>query len=562
MAHLYVAELCTESYILLESPKLVIGRNSNKTKPWELIDNRLLLPYQELSRMQLELSYDGHRLNLANIGRNRVSIILQTRDSTGSEEKSSRRQMVIESNGFLDAVSPPCILSIHSYSLKDHYGTYYYGCSLFPPLDIISIGGMVAPTFQMLEEIDSLLSPSAPRSIQTSHLNIILSRYNCPQLVLAEFIDCTDPRILGPLMDGTKKVVDLEPYYTTLTDILNHIRGARSINGIELSIDPEIYKFEKPPCFPEHQMAYEQVCPQEHASAEYMDNRQSISTEFFLTDVTILSINAKLQSLFAACIPSQSQLNIDILEWAIADPKLVLEDGRLCSQPDLGRLRSYYSRHKYLLIVYEGSESQDWVSSILEPEADKNVLFTLIRNSMGVEKPIYIMSRKQFSGFVYHQDLDHLSHFTFPPSNSQLSHLDICPNEVMSIIGAINSEVEVSKEPSLRQSTPSAAPKHPEDEEVIDISDSESSSPRNPEGSQVKEPTYPSASQSQELPIYGDRKVIKVGLPVLRIINGYGVIDCNDVSMSIWRQLVDSLNSDDQGAYLAFRLYESDTEQS
>lgn len=562
--------------MLLESPQLIIGRNSDKSKPWELADNRLLLPYQELSRAHIGLSYDGHNLEITNLGRNRIVILLQTCDSNGgngdSEEACPRKQLIMEPKNSLERVCSPCILSIHPHSFKDHYGTYYYGCPLFPPLCIVPIGGMVARAFQMLEEIDTLLSSSTLQSNQSTYLNIIFNRYSHSKLVLAEFVDCTNPQILGPLLDGAKKLVDLEPYYTTLIDITTCLHEARSVHGLELPIDLDIYKFEKPPCFPEHQHAYEKVCPQEcHTPIESIDHEQLTEfTDFFLTDVTILSINANLQSLFETTLQYttlQVPPSIDVLEWAITGLTPVLEDGRLCCHPDIGRLKSYYSRHKYLLIVYEGTESSIWIDTILEPEAEKNVLFALIRSSLGTEKPVYIMSKKQFSGFLYYQNSGDISHFPFPPSRAYRSSSSTPPTLVAaateSTTKAISSDAEASKEPCLRQSTSPSIPQcAKENEEVIDISDSESSRP----SSEAREATRPSASQQPpqllDLPNFSERKVIKVDLPVMRIINGYGVVDCDDISMSVWRALVDALNSDGPGPCLALRLHEDDAGQA
>ncbi|EFO65625.1 Hypothetical protein GLP15_3339 [Giardia lamblia P15] len=573
MTHPYVTELCNGSYILLESPQLIIGRNSDKSKPWELVDNRLLLPYQELSRAQIELSYDGQHLEITNLGRNRIAILLQTYDNTGSNDDSretcQRKQLIMEPKNSLERVCPPCILSIHPYSFKDHYGTYYYRCPLFPPLYIVPIGSMVAHALQMLEKLDNLLSSSTLQSNQSTYLNVIFNRCNYSNLVLAEFVDCTDPQILGPLLDGTKKLVDLEPYYNTLTDITTCLHEAESVHGLELPIDPNIYKFEKPPCFPEHQLAYEKVCPQEcHTLVESTDYKQFTEfTDFFLTDVTILSINANLQGLFEASMPTSLQAppKIDILEWAITSSTPVLEGGRLCCRPDIGRLKSYYSRHKYLLIVYEESDPSDWIDAILEPEAEKNALFALIKSSLGTEKPIYSMSKKQFSGFLYHQNSENLSYFSFPPSRACVSFSSTRPISVLAeiepIAKVISSDVEVSKEPCLRQSTSPNIPHCVErNEEVIDISDSEGSR----SSSETKEAARPSvlqqSSQLQELPNLSERRVIKVDPPVMRIVNGYGVVDCDDISMSVWRALVDALNNDSPGPCLALRLCENDAE--
>lgn len=562
MTHLYVAEPCNDSYILLESPKLVIGRNSDKSKPYELIGNKVLLPHKELSRSQIELSCDDNTLNITNIGRNKVIILLQAYDSGDSsgdgnnKETCSRKQIIVQSNESVNGISFPCIVSIRSHSFTDHYGTYYYGCPLFPPLEVLPIGGMVASVTQLLEKIEARLSFSSAQSDnpeQLTHLNIIFNRYNCPQLALAEFIDCTNPKILGPLTDEDKKVVDLEPYYITLTDITNRLQEAESIDGVELSIEQDIYRFEKPPCFPEHQIAYEEACVSD--CQESTNNKQLTYKQFidlFLTDTAILSINANLQGLFEESMSAQSLAAIrpEILEWTITKSSIVLEDGTLCCQPDIGRLKSYYSRHKCLLIVYEGSESQDWVTTILEPNTENNALFILMQALLGVEKPTYIMSKKQFSGFIYHQSLDKLSHFIFPPSK------------------VADSEIKAAKEPSLRQSVPSNATKHAEEDEgVIDISDSESSLPSSERATEHAKPAEPASSstpqqpsQPQGLPAFTRRKMIKVGLPVLKIRDGYGIIDCDDISISIWRKLVDSINNDNPGPYLAFRICENNAE--
>lgn len=107
--------------MLLESPQLIIGRNSDKSKPWELADNRLLLPYQELSRAHIGLSYDGHNLEITNLGRNRIVILLQTCDSNGgngdSEEACPRKQLIMEPKTLWKGCALPAFfLFIHTRS--------------------------------------------------------------------------------------------------------------------------------------------------------------------------------------------------------------------------------------------------------------------------------------------------------------------------------------------------------------------------------------------------------------------------------------------------------------
>lgn len=564
MAHLYVAEPCNGSYIVLDSPTLIIGRNGDKNKPYELIDNKLLFPYKELSRSQIELSYDNRMIRITNIGRNKVTVILKVCNNNGSSESMHKSITPSES---LNKIQCPCIISIWSHLSNIHYGTYYYGCSLFPPLEMLPISSMTTSAAQLLEKIESRLSFLV---LQSNNLNIIFNHYNCPQLVLAEFIDCTNPQILCLLMDESKKVVNLEPYYITLVDIYAHLQETKCIQGFELPIDKRIHNLEKPPCLEKHRLAYEEMCLpdiQSRDSVEYNLLTYKQFIEIFLQDVAVLSINANLQSLFEASVPAESlaALNLSILEWTITTSSIVSDNGSICCQPDMGRLKSYYSRHKCLLIVYEEDESQNWVSTILESN-EKNVLSVLMRSLLGTDKPVYIMSKKQFSGFIYYQDMNKLSHFIFPPSNTVLLPPDPyshATNETAELISRdTDPGLEVPKEPSLRQSTPSSVAKNVEEsEEIIDISDSTGSQINSEENAEVAEPNYlhtsQQPSQHHKLPSFNERKIIKVELPVLRIVNGYGIIDCDDISMSIWRELVNSLNNDNPGPCLFFKVHEN-----